>query len=100
NYTLAIPAAESGMRKFCLWALGMAILTLRKINSNPYFRNGAQVKISRNSVKLTVATTSLIAGYDGALRALFRAASLGIPRATVTANGPTFIDGMDKLHSR
>ncbi|NIO43335.1 MAG: squalene/phytoene synthase family protein, partial [Burkholderiales bacterium] len=34
SYTLLIPGSEKGIRRFCLWALGMAVLTLRKINRN------------------------------------------------------------------
>lgn len=94
-YTLLIPASETGMRKFCLWALGMAVLTIRKINNNPWFTDGQQVKISRQSVKLTVASTSLAARYDFLLHALFRAASVGLPRRDVVAKGPTLIDGME-----
>ena len=51
KYTLLIPSKEKGIREFCLWALGMAILTLRKIHRNPGYTDGDQVKISRNSVK-------------------------------------------------
>ena len=31
NYTLLIPRTETGIRRFCLWAIGLAVLTLRKI---------------------------------------------------------------------
>src|SRR5256885_11545663 len=30
-FTLLIPGREAGIRRFCLWAIGLAILTLRKI---------------------------------------------------------------------
>ena len=72
EYTLYFPAHEIGIRRFCLWALGMAVLTLRKISANPHFRSGKEVKISRRSVKLTVLTTNLMTGNDTALRLLFR----------------------------
>src|SRR5919198_165901 len=32
TYTLLIPRNEIGIRNFCLWAIGFALLTLRKIN--------------------------------------------------------------------
>ena len=31
DYTLLIPGKETGIRRFCLWAIGLAVLTLRKI---------------------------------------------------------------------
>ncbi|MDX1489635.1 MAG: phytoene/squalene synthase family protein, partial [Acidiferrobacterales bacterium] len=52
-YTLLIPRHETGIRRFCLWALGMALLTLRKVNRNRSFTSGTEVKISRRSVKAT-----------------------------------------------
>lgn len=79
RYTLMLPAREKGIRRFCLWALGMAVLTLRRIHANPDFRSGQEVKISRRSVKLTVALTSLLAGNDRALQALFALAARTLP---------------------
>lgn len=84
-YTLLIPAREPGIRKFCLWALGMAVLTLRKINANPQFENGQQVKISRRSVKLTVLASNLCVGSDGLLRGLFTTMSLSLPQQLIRA---------------
>lgn len=79
DYTLLIPPRETGIRRFCLWALGMAVLTLNRINARPDFTNGTQVKISRRSVKATILTTNLLAGNDRALRLLFRQASRHLP---------------------
>ncbi len=71
-YTLKIPANEKGLRRFCLWALGMAVLTLEKIRQKPNFTTGQEVKISRRSVKATIFFTSLFVGNDWALNTLFR----------------------------
>jgi len=60
EHTLNIPRTQIGIRKFCLWALGMAVLTLRKIRRHPNFTSGAEVKISRRSVKAVVSLTGLI----------------------------------------
>ncbi len=35
SYTLLIPAEESGIRRFCLWAIGLALLTLRNMERRP-----------------------------------------------------------------
>ena len=53
EYTLLIPSKETGIRRFCLWAIGLAVLTLRKIEENPRFTAGAQVKVTRKAVVMT-----------------------------------------------
>jgi farnesyl-diphosphate farnesyltransferase len=81
RYTLLIPAEETGIRNFCLWAIGMAILTLRKICRHPDFSTGDEVKISRRSVRATVIASRLAAGHDRAITMLFQIASAGLPLA-------------------
>ena len=78
-YTLMLPPGETGLRRFCLWALGMAVLTLKKLHHHPDFGSGQEVKISRRSVKATVALTSLFARHDRALRWMFDATSRDLP---------------------
>jgi len=80
RYTLLIPPQETGIRKFCLWALGMAVLTLRKIHSNPGFSDGRQVKISRRSVKATIFVTNIAVRNDNLLNLLFKLAAKGLPK--------------------
>jgi farnesyl-diphosphate farnesyltransferase len=79
RYTLLIPAREAGIRNFCLWSIGMALLTLRKIHHHPDFGSGREVKISRRSVRATVLASRLCARNDPALRWLFSAAAAGLP---------------------
>jgi farnesyl-diphosphate farnesyltransferase len=81
RYTLLIPKEETAIRHFCLWAIGMAVLTLRRINANRAFRSGAEVKISRRSVKLVIAASRLAVKRDGLLRMLFALAARGLPVA-------------------
>ncbi len=74
RFTLLIPRAEVGIRRFCLWALGMAVLTLRNIKVRlTHFSSARDVKISRPAVYTTVAITSLSARSDRALEMLFEA---------------------------
>lgn len=80
-YTLLIPPGEAGMREFCLWALGMALLTLRKINAHLDFVESSQVKITRRAVKATVLTSRFARGHDALLRAIFFVAGRGLPDA-------------------
>jgi farnesyl-diphosphate farnesyltransferase len=81
-YTLAVPPHETGIRRFCLWALGLAVLTLRKIHRNPDFLAGRQVKVSRRTVRATVITTSLAARNDWMLSRLFQWSAAPLPPAT------------------
>jgi len=81
DYTLYIPAAETGIRRFCLWAIGLAVLTLQKIHNNPGFTAGSQVKISRSAVSWTRFFTNLSVRNDWLLRRLFARAARGLPLA-------------------
>jgi farnesyl-diphosphate farnesyltransferase len=83
NYTLLIPAEETGIRRFCLWAVGLAVLTLRKIYKNPGFTAGSQVKITRSAVTMTRLLTDLSIRNDWMLRRLFTWAARGLPLATL-----------------
>jgi farnesyl-diphosphate farnesyltransferase len=80
KYTLLIPKDEPGIRRFCLWAIGMALLTLQRIRRNPYFTSGDEVKISRRSVRLVVLVSKAACNSDMALRALFAVGAAGLPR--------------------
>lgn len=82
-YTSLIPPKEKGIRRFCLWAIGMAVLTLNKINRQRDFSAGTQVKISRRSVKTTIVTTSLFASYDWVLDLLFKLTSRNLPNVEI-----------------
>ena len=83
TYTLTIPAREPRIRRFCLWALGLAVLTLRKIHDNPAFLAGQHIKVSRRTVRATVVTTSLAVRRDWILVRLFQRSAAGLPLATL-----------------
>ena len=79
EYALAIPRHEPGIRRFLLWTLGMAVLTLRRVEANPHFAAGSEVKIPRRQVRATVVATSLAVRSNHALRWLFDAAAKPFP---------------------
>lgn len=83
DYGLMIPTRETGIRKFCLWAIGLAVLTLRKIDRNPAFASGADVKVTRRTVKATILTTNLALKSNRALRLVFDRAAAGLPLAVL-----------------
>lgn len=74
TYTQIIPRSETGIRKFCLWAIGMAVLTIKKIRKNPNFKNSKDVKISRRQVKATILATNLSVRSNTLLSILFHIA--------------------------
>jgi len=74
-YTQLLPAHEAGIRNFCLWALGMAVLTLKKIKRNLDFKHSDQVKISRKNVKATILATKLAGRSNTLLSLLFNLTS-------------------------
>ncbi|MGY6278261.1 phytoene/squalene synthase family protein [Methylomonas sp. MgM2] len=75
TYTQLLPSGETGIRNFCLWALGMAVLTLKKLKHNLNFNESDQVKISRNSVKATVLICKLTARNNFLLSLVFNLTS-------------------------
>ncbi len=81
DYTLLIPGKETGIRRFCLWAIGLAVLTLRKIDRHPRFTAGVQVKVTRSAVAMTRILTNAAVSRDWMLRFLFACAAQGLPLA-------------------
>ena len=86
SYTLCIPSKEVGMRKFCLWAIGLALETLSNIYARPYFTAGAQVKVTRTTVKGVVLTTSMIARSDWLLNKWFAKLTAHMPQQSLAAD--------------
>ena len=71
TYTLMMPGHEVGIRRFCLRALGMAVLTLRRIRAHLDYRAADQIRISRGSVRATIAVTNLAVRNDPLLKSCF-----------------------------
>ncbi len=86
RYTLLIPAKETGIRNFCLWAIGMALLTLRKIHRKGCYSSADDVKITRNSVRLTMLISRLSAPWDWLLKLEFKWLSGVISRPDVDSH--------------
>ncbi|HXA93484.1 MAG TPA: phytoene/squalene synthase family protein [Steroidobacteraceae bacterium] len=83
EFTLLIPRRERGIRRFCLWAIGLAVLTLRRIAANPRFTSGSEVKVSRQAVAMTQLFTGCALGSNWMLRKLFARAASGLPLASL-----------------
>ncbi len=80
RFVTMIPSRETGIRRHCLWALGMAVLTLRRIHAKPDFMSGNEVKISRRSVRLVIIVTNLLVHSNFALKLLFDLLTRRLPR--------------------
>jgi len=92
SYTLLIPRRYLGIRRFCLWALGMAVPTLDNIYRNPVFESRDEVKISRMDVRRIVRRYGLMAISDTLLRGLFRRDSRRLPDSD-----PGVAEGLDEI---
>jgi len=85
SFTLLIPSKETGIRRFCLWAIGLAVLTLRNIERMPGFTSGKQVKVSHFWVAMTRILTSISVRNDWLLKRLFARAAGRLPLASALA---------------
>jgi farnesyl-diphosphate farnesyltransferase len=86
DYTIMIPTKQTGIRNFNLYAIFMAILTLKKINENMDATNSSDWKIQRKSVKKVVIATKLTSKNDRLLKAYFKILRKGLPESTTTFN--------------
>lgn len=82
-FVLTIPAHETGIRKFCIWAIGMALLTLRRIEQNPGFVAAEQIKISKSSVIKVMALTKITYRSNTLLKKAFNYWASTLPLAEV-----------------
>jgi len=80
TYTLFIPKSETGLRKFCLWAIGLAIFSLRKVSKIDNFIPQVDVKISKRNVKLIIQVTQLTLRSNFLLKFLFHLTTKGLVR--------------------
>jgi farnesyl-diphosphate farnesyltransferase len=79
HYVELIPTRHSGIRRFCLWALAMAVMTLRKVHATPGFSTGSEVKIRRSTVRRVVALMNLSTGSNTLLRMLLAIGMYRLP---------------------
>lgn len=87
EYTLWIPPRQAGIRRFCLWSIGLALMTLRRICETPGFDSGEAVKVSRRTVTLVMASTELAGHVNLGTRALFGWWARSLPVASSLTAG-------------
>ena len=81
QFVLVIPAHETGIRRYLLWTLGLAVLTWRRLCTHSGFRQGENIRLSRVTVGAAMLLISALARSDRALTLLFKAATRGLPAA-------------------
>jgi len=79
QYLHCIPKHQTGIRRFCAWAIGMALLTLRKIYQHRDYRHGQRVKITRYQVYTTLWICNRCLPSNRALGLLFHWWSRSLP---------------------
>ncbi|MEO1576053.1 MAG: squalene/phytoene synthase family protein, partial [Pseudomonadota bacterium] len=80
-YTQSIPSREVGIRRFCLWSIGLAVLTLRKIASTPDYTAGNDVKVSRRAVRATILFSNLAGRSNRVIGGVFNWLTRDLPLA-------------------
>lgn len=75
QYVMIIPTRHTGIRRFMVWTLGLALLTLRRVRKSP----GAAVKVSRAEVRRVMHLTRLSQRSNLGLRLLYKIASHRLP---------------------
>ncbi len=85
RYIELIPPRETGYRRYCLWAAGMALATLRKIHTNPGYRSGQEVKITRTTVRTIIVITSVFSRSNRILNLLFNFLRRDLPHTNAGA---------------
>lgn len=79
QYVRLLPESQRQLRVFCLWSIGLSVLTLRKIQRQSVSERLGGTKVSRNSVKATLVLSGLSAGLTPVMQALYAAACFGLP---------------------
>lgn len=83
QYSLLIPPRETGIRKFLLWNVNMAVQTLKQIHRHPLFVSAEEVKISRGTLISTILATNAVVRSDSLVRSLFAALGRTVPMDSV-----------------
>jgi len=81
DYILRLPPSEDGIRRFCFWPVGLALLTLQRLRaaSRGKIEPGGELKVSPTALRMAVPASRWLVRHDAWLNRAFRLASLGLP---------------------
>jgi farnesyl-diphosphate farnesyltransferase len=80
HYILLVPKKDSGIRRFCFLAFGLAVMTLSKIAKRTEFNNKNEVKLSRKTVSAFYTFTSVAVHSDLLMKIFFHYSSQTLRR--------------------
>ncbi len=78
EYCLVLPSSEPDVRRFCAWAVMLAVQTLQKVQATPPEQSDGSIKISRETVSSTLSETSACLDDNQKLQALFGELAQGL----------------------
>jgi len=84
RYILLIPKQDSGIRRFCFLAFGLAVMTLSKIATHKQFDHKDELKLSRKTVMAFYVFTKIAVGSDALMKTFFRIASSALKNHSKT----------------
>lgn len=96
TYALLIPSNETGIRKFLLWNVNMAVATIRRVAQSPGYSSGDEVKISKGELLKIIALTNASIRSDRLLTLLFEHLANSVPYQPIKEN---FFDQAANLSS-
>lgn len=79
SYALLLPRCEVGIRKFCIWAVGLALFTLQNIKNNLDYSCSRDVKIPRSTTRRIILVSNTCIRSNFLLKSLFHLAAQGLP---------------------
>ncbi|WP_353432515.1 squalene/phytoene synthase family protein [Polynucleobacter sp. MWH-UH23A] len=82
RYILLVPKQDSGIRRFCFLAFGLAVMTLSKIAQRTEFNNKNEVKLSRRTVMTFYSFTGLAIHSDLLMKIFFHCSSKNLRKMT------------------
>jgi isopentenyl-diphosphate delta-isomerase type 1 len=85
QFALLIPARHPGIRRFMVWTIGLALLTLRNVQAHPE----APSKVSRAEVAWIMGLTRLSQRSDTGLRWLYTLAARQLPFTALAPEQPS-----------
>jgi farnesyl-diphosphate farnesyltransferase len=84
QYILLVPKQDSGIRRFCFLAFGLAVMTLSKIAQRAEFNNKNEVKLSRRTVMTFYAFTGIAVRSELLMKIFFHYSSKTLRRFSKT----------------
>ncbi len=79
SYSQCLPRQETGIRKFCMWAVGMAVGTLQKIHATPGYTCARDVTLARSTTRRIVVASNASIRSNLMLKVLFQTLARGLP---------------------